>query len=81
MGAGEKFVWVDKCYEIGRVWAPQLALSTDICVASGTLVSPPQIVQASGERFRGKVSFTARRRTASPIIKTPSPACRWTTPR
>jgi len=59
LGAGEKFVWVDKCYEIGRVWAPQLALSTDICVASGTLASPPQIVQASGERFRSKVSFTA----------------------
>ena len=58
-GGGEKFVWVDKCYEIGRVWAPQLALSTDICVASGTLVSPPQIVQANGDRFRGKVSFTA----------------------
>ncbi|MEX5716219.1 phosphatidylglycerol--membrane-oligosaccharide glycerophosphotransferase [Serratia ureilytica] len=58
LGAGEKFVWVDKCYEIGRVWAPQLALSTDICVASGTLASPPQIVQASGERFRGKVNFT-----------------------
>ncbi|EMJ7586475.1 phosphatidylglycerol--membrane-oligosaccharide glycerophosphotransferase [Serratia marcescens] len=59
LGAGEKFVWVDKCYEIGRVWAPKLALSTDICVASGTLASPPQIVQASGDRFRGKVSFTA----------------------
>ncbi|CAI0737141.1 MULTISPECIES: phosphatidylglycerol--membrane-oligosaccharide glycerophosphotransferase [Serratia] len=57
LGAGEKFVWVDKCYEIGRVWAPKLALSTDICVASGTLASPPQIVRATGERFRGKVSF------------------------
>ena len=28
-------------------------------MASGTLVSPPQIVQANGDRFRGKVSFTA----------------------
>ena len=28
-------------------------------MASGTLASPPQIVQASGERFRGKVGFTA----------------------
>ncbi|CAI0847362.1 phosphatidylglycerol--membrane-oligosaccharide glycerophosphotransferase [Serratia entomophila] len=59
LGAGEKFVWVDKCYEIGRVWAPQLALSTDTCVASGTLASPPQVVQATGSRYRGKVSFNS----------------------
>ncbi|UNK29942.1 phosphatidylglycerol--membrane-oligosaccharide glycerophosphotransferase [Serratia plymuthica] len=58
LGAGEKFVWVDKCYEIGRVWAPELALSTDTCVASGNLAAPPHIVQAKGGNYRGKVSFT-----------------------
>ncbi|MBP1131149.1 phosphoglycerol transferase [Serratia sp. PL17] len=58
LGAGEKFVWVDKCYEIGRVWAPEMALSTETCVASGNLAAPPQIVQAKGGNYRGKVNFS-----------------------
>jgi phosphoglycerol transferase len=57
LGAGEKFVWVDKCYEIGRVWSPELALSTDTCVASGSLAAPPHIVQAKGGSYRGKIDF------------------------
>ncbi|SQI43071.1 phosphoglycerol transferase I [Serratia plymuthica] len=40
------------------MWAPELALSTDTCVASGNLAAPPRIVQAKGGNYRGKVSFT-----------------------
>jgi len=43
----DNYVWVDKCYEMGRVWAPELALNTGLCVASGNLASKPEIVQAS----------------------------------
>ncbi len=54
---GDNFVWVDKCYEMGRVWAPELSLNTGLCVASGNLASKPQIVQASGAVYKGKVDF------------------------
>ncbi len=43
--AGEKFVWIDRCYKIGSIWDPALALNTGLCLASGTLNTPPQIIQ------------------------------------
>ena len=28
--ASDKFVWVDRCFKMGRLWQPALALSTDL---------------------------------------------------
>ncbi len=54
----DNFVWVDKCYEMGRVWAPELALNPGLCVASGNLGSRPAIVQATGAVYKGSVDFS-----------------------
>lgn len=58
LGVSDNFVWVDKCYEMGRVWAPELSLNTGLCVASGNLGSKPTIVQATGGVYKGSVDFT-----------------------
>ncbi|PKE30153.1 phosphatidylglycerol--membrane-oligosaccharide glycerophosphotransferase [Rahnella sp. AA] len=58
LATSDNFVWVDKCYEMGRVWAPELSLNTGLCVASGNLGAKPSIVQVSGETFKGKVDFS-----------------------
>jgi phosphoglycerol transferase len=34
----DNFVWVDRCYKMGQLWAPELALSTDWCVSQGSWV-------------------------------------------
>ncbi len=57
LSTSDNFVWVDKCYEMGRVWAPELSLNTGLCVASGNLGARPTIVQANGASFKGKVDF------------------------
>src|SRR5471030_966111 len=57
LSTSDNFVWVDKCYEMGRVWAPELSLNTGLCVASGNLGARPTIVQANGDSFKGKVDF------------------------
>jgi len=58
LGVSDNFVWVDKCYEMGRVWAPELSLNTGLCVASGNLGAKPAIVQASGGVYKGSIDFT-----------------------
>lgn len=57
LATSDNFVWVDKCYEMGRVWAPELSLNTGLCVASGNLGAKPSIVQVTGATFKGKVDF------------------------
>ncbi len=37
-------VWVDRCYKMAQLWAPELALSTDWCFSQGQL-GGQQIVQ------------------------------------
>lgn len=33
----DNFVWVDRCYKMGQLWSPEVALSTDWCVSQGQL--------------------------------------------
>ena len=54
---GDKFVWVDKCYKAGRLWAPQLALTDALCYTHGQLGSTPVVTELDGGIFRGKVVF------------------------
>ncbi|KGT94600.1 phosphoglycerol transferase I [Erwinia typographi] len=53
----EKFVWIDRCFKMGDVWDEKLELNPGLCVADGTLNSPPQIRQIQSGSTPGKVTF------------------------
>jgi len=55
--ADDKFVWVDKCFRMARMWQPELALSNDICLSSGQLNARPQVVQITGDSYHGTANF------------------------
>mgnify|MGYP001942070405 CR=1 FL=1 len=57
--AKDKFVWVDKCYKMARLWQPDLALSNQLCLASGQLNGQPQVTVITGDSYKGKVNFPA----------------------
>lgn len=56
--ADERFVWIDRCFKMGDIWRENLELNTQLCVADGTLSTPPNIVEMKPGVTRGKVSFT-----------------------
>ena len=56
--AGDKFVWIDKCYKAGRLWAPSLALSDALCYTHGQLGGTPEVTELGSGLFQGKVVFT-----------------------
>ena len=41
--ADDKFIWVDKCFKMARLWNPELALSDAFCVAQGQLNGEPTV--------------------------------------
>lgn len=41
--ADDKFIWVDKCFKIARLWNPELALSDALCAAQGQLNGQPVV--------------------------------------
>ncbi|MGQ3904810.1 phosphatidylglycerol--membrane-oligosaccharide glycerophosphotransferase [Mixta calida] len=53
--ADEKFVWVDRCFKMARLWQPTLALSTDLCVAQGQLGAQPQVERIDSANWQGEV--------------------------
>ena len=55
--AGEKFVWVDRCFRMGRLWQPALALSTDLCVAMGQLGGQPTVARVDTPQWKGQAQF------------------------
>ncbi len=55
--AGEKFVWVDRCFKQGRVWQPALALSTDLCVAMGQMGAQPTVTHIDKPVWKGQARF------------------------
>lgn len=56
----EKFVWIDRCYKIGSVWDEKLALHSGLCVAYGTLNTPPTISEVQAGVTPGKITFPAK---------------------
>ncbi|RWR00931.1 phosphoglycerol transferase I [[Pantoea] beijingensis] len=56
--ASDKFVWVDKCYKMARLWHPELALSSELCLSHGQLGGKPEVTLIPGNRYQGKVAFT-----------------------
>jgi len=53
----EKFVWVDSCNKMGNVWDASLKSVNNVCIATGSLTTKPQIVEADRDLYRGKVMF------------------------
>ncbi len=54
----EKFVWIDRCFKMGDVWDEKLELNTQLCVAEGTLNSPPVITQVKPGSTAGRITFS-----------------------
>ena len=53
----DNFVWVDRCYKMGQLWSPELALSTDWCVSQGQLGGEQQVQRVDKALWQGKTAF------------------------
>ncbi|WP_318364074.1 phosphatidylglycerol--membrane-oligosaccharide glycerophosphotransferase [Enterobacter sp.] len=53
----DNFVWVDQCYKMAQLWAPQLALSTDWCVSQGQLGGEQRVQRVDRAQWQGKTAF------------------------
>ena len=55
--AADKFLWVDRCFKMGRLWQPELALSGDLCLAMGQMGAQPTVTRIDKPVWKGKASF------------------------
>jgi phosphoglycerol transferase len=53
----DKFVWVDQCYKMARLWAPELVLSTDWCVSQGQLGGQQSVQHVDKAQWKGKTAL------------------------
>jgi len=53
----DNFVWVDQCYKMAQLWAPELALSTDWCVSQGQLGGEQRVQHVDKTQWKGKTAF------------------------
>jgi phosphoglycerol transferase len=53
----DKFIWVDRCFKMARLWEPQLALSTGLCVSQGQLGGRPVVRQVTAQLDTQPVKF------------------------
>ena len=53
----DNFVWVDRCYKMAQLWAPELALSTDWCVSQGQLGGVQKVQHIDKAQWKGKAAF------------------------
>lgn len=53
----DKFIWVDRCFKMARLWDPQLALSTGLCVSQGQLGGRPAVRQVTAQLDTQPVKF------------------------
>jgi len=53
----DNFVWVDRCYKMGQLWSPELALSTDWCVSQGQLGGEQKVQHVDKPQWKGKTAF------------------------
>lgn len=54
---GDNFMWVDRCYKMGQLWAPELALSTRWCVSSGQLGGQQKVELVDQPQWKSKAAF------------------------
>ncbi len=53
----DKFIWVDRCFKMARLWEPQLALSSGLCVSQGQLGGKPKIRLIEAQLDKQPVKF------------------------
>ncbi|POP45669.1 phosphatidylglycerol--membrane-oligosaccharide glycerophosphotransferase [Superficieibacter electus] len=53
----DNFVWIDRCYKMAQLWAPELALSTDWCVSQGQLGGEQKVLHVDNAQWKGKTAF------------------------
>jgi phosphoglycerol transferase len=53
----DNFMWIDRCYKMGQLWAPELALSTDWCVSQGQLGGQQTVQHVDKAQWKGKAAF------------------------
>ncbi|EMM0378508.1 phosphatidylglycerol--membrane-oligosaccharide glycerophosphotransferase [Pluralibacter gergoviae] len=53
----DNFMWIDRCYKMGQLWSPALALSTDWCVSSGQLGGEQKVEHVNQPLWKGKAGF------------------------
>jgi len=53
----DNFMWIDRCYKMGQLWSPALALSTDWCVSSGQLGGEQKVEHVNQSLWKGKAAF------------------------
>ena len=53
----DKFVWVDRCFKMGRLWQPSLALSGDLCLSMGQTGGQPVVTHIDKPVWKGQVQF------------------------
>lgn len=53
----DNFMWIDRCYKMGQLWSPALALSTDWCVSSGQLGGEQKVEHVNQPLWKGKAAF------------------------
>lgn len=53
----DNFVWIDRCYKMGQLWAPEFALSTDWCVSQGQLGGEQKVQHVDKPQWKGKTAF------------------------
>ncbi|MFJ5160602.1 phosphatidylglycerol--membrane-oligosaccharide glycerophosphotransferase [Pantoea sp. NPDC088449] len=55
--AADKFVWVDRCFKMARLWQPDLALSNDLCLSMGQMGAKPRVTRIDKPLWKGKAAF------------------------
>ncbi|XNM77399.1 hypothetical protein ACLK19_29450 [Escherichia coli] len=58
----DNFVWVDRCYKMAQLWAPELA-STDWCVSAGQLGGQQIVQHVDKTMWKAKRHLTGRSST------------------
>ncbi|WP_312629783.1 phosphatidylglycerol--membrane-oligosaccharide glycerophosphotransferase [Scandinavium sp.] len=53
----DNFMWIDRCYKMGQLWAPAFALSTDWCVSQGQLGGEQTVQHVDKAQWKGKAAF------------------------
>ena len=53
----DNFMWIDRCYKMAQLWAPELALSTDWCVSQGQLGGQQTVQHVDKAQWKGKAAF------------------------
>jgi phosphoglycerol transferase len=53
----DNFMWIDRCYKMAQLWAPELSLSTDWCVSQGQLGGEQTVQHVDKAQWKGNAAF------------------------